>query len=88
MNEMIEALQKLVSFQSIAKEEGTEYPYGKKVHDAKEYVLGVGLLGDKFLLPVKIVVAGIVMVWNYLGRKIFVYGGKNAGNGKKGEEKE
>ena len=51
-------------------------------------MLGVGLLGDKFLLPVKIVVAGIVMVWNYLGRKIFVYGGKNAGNGKKGEEKE
>ena len=39
MNEMIEALQKLVSFQSIAKEEGTEYPYGKEVHDAKEYVL-------------------------------------------------
>ena len=51
-------------------------------------MLGVGLLGDRFLLPVKIVVAGIVMVWNYLGRKIFVYGGKNAGNGKKGEEKE
>lgn len=41
MNEMIEALQKLVSFQSIAKEEGTEYPYGKKVHDAKEYVLAL-----------------------------------------------
>lgn len=41
MNEMIEALQKLVSFQSIAKEEGTEYPYGKEVHDAKEYVLAL-----------------------------------------------
>lgn len=39
MNEMIEALRKLVSFQSIAKEEGTEYPYGKEVHGAKEYVL-------------------------------------------------
>lgn len=39
MNEMIEALQKLVSFQSIAKEEGPEYPYGKEVHRAKEYVL-------------------------------------------------
>lgn len=39
MNEMIEALQKLVSFQSIAKEEGPEYPYGKEVHGAKEYVL-------------------------------------------------
>lgn len=39
MNEMIEALQKLVSFQSIAKEEGTEYPYGKEVCGAKEYVL-------------------------------------------------
>ena len=39
MNEMIEALQKLVSFRSIAKEEGPEYPYGKEVHDAKEYVL-------------------------------------------------
>lgn len=39
MDEMIEALQKLVSFQSIAKEEGPEYPYGKEVHDAKEYVL-------------------------------------------------
>lgn len=39
MNEMIEALQKLVSFQSIAKEEGPEYPYGKEVHNAKEYVL-------------------------------------------------
>lgn len=39
MNEMIEALQKLVSFQSIAKEEGPDYPYGKEVHDAKEYVL-------------------------------------------------
>lgn len=41
MNEMIEALQKLVSFQSIAKEEGTEYPYGKEVHRAKEYVLNL-----------------------------------------------
>lgn len=39
MNEMIEALQKLVSFQSIAKEERPEYPYGKEVHNAKEYVL-------------------------------------------------
>lgn len=39
MNEMIEALQKLVSFQSIAKEERPEYPFGKEVHDAKEYVL-------------------------------------------------
>ena len=39
MNEMIEALQKLVSFQSIAKEEGPDYPYGKEVHGAKEYVL-------------------------------------------------
>lgn len=39
MNEMIEALQKLVSFQSIAQEEGPEYPYGKEVHGAKEYVL-------------------------------------------------
>lgn len=39
MNEMIEALQKLVSFQSIAKKEGPEYPYGKEVHGAKEYVL-------------------------------------------------
>ena len=39
MNEMIEALRKLVSFQSIAKEEGPEYPYGKEVHGAKEYVL-------------------------------------------------
>lgn len=39
MNEMIEALQKLVSFQSIAKEEGSEYPYGKEVCGAKEYVL-------------------------------------------------
>lgn len=41
MNEMIEALQKLVSFQSIAKEEGPEYPYGKEVHGAKEYVLNL-----------------------------------------------
>ncbi len=41
MNEMIEALQKLVSFQSIAKEEGTEYPYGKEVCGAKEYVLAL-----------------------------------------------
>lgn len=39
MNEMIEALQKLVSFQSIAKEEGPEYPYGEEVCGAKEYVL-------------------------------------------------
>lgn len=39
MNEMIEALQKLVSFQSIAKEEGPEYPHGKEVSGAKEYVL-------------------------------------------------
>lgn len=39
MNEMIEALQKLVSFQSIAKDEGPEYPYGKEVFGAKEYVL-------------------------------------------------
>ncbi len=39
MNEMIEALQKLVSFQSIAKEEGPEDPYGKEVCGAKEYVL-------------------------------------------------
>ena len=39
MNEMIEALQKLVSFQSIAKEEGPEYSYGKEVCGAKEYVL-------------------------------------------------
>ena len=39
MNEMIEALQKLVSFQSIAKDEGPEYPYGKEVCGAKEYVL-------------------------------------------------
>lgn len=39
MNEMIEALQKLVSFQSIAKEEEPEYPYGKEVCGAKEYVL-------------------------------------------------
>lgn len=41
MNEMIEALQKLVSFQSIVKEEGPEYPYGKEVHRAKEYVLNL-----------------------------------------------
>lgn len=41
MNEMIEALQKLVSFQSIAKGEGPEYPYGKEVHRAKEYVLNL-----------------------------------------------
>ncbi len=41
MNEMIEALQKLVSFHSIAKEEGPEYPYGKEVHRAKEYVLNL-----------------------------------------------
>lgn len=41
MNEMIEALQKLVSFQSIAKEEGPEYPYGKEVCGAKEYVLAL-----------------------------------------------
>lgn len=41
MNEMIEALQKLVSFQSIAKGEGPEYPYGKEVHAAKEYVLNL-----------------------------------------------
>lgn len=41
MNEMIESLQKLVSFQSIAKEEGPEYPYGKEVHRAKEYVLNL-----------------------------------------------
>lgn len=39
MNEMIEALQKLVSFQSIAKDEGPEYPYGKEVCGAKKYVL-------------------------------------------------
>lgn len=49
-------------------------------------MLGVALLGDAFLLPIKIVVAGLVMVWNYLGRKIFVYGGKDSKNTGKGED--
>ena len=34
-------------------------------------MLGVALLGDAFLLPIKIVVAGLVMVWNYPGRQNF-----------------
>ena len=50
-------------------------------------MLGVALLGDAFLLPIKIVVAGLVMVWNYLGRKIFVYGGKDSKNTGKGNGK-
>lgn len=40
--------------------------------------IGVGLIGSdgfRYVL-VKCVVAGLVLVWNYVGRKIFVYKGK------------
>ena len=37
-------------------------------------MLGVSLFGDRYLVFIKIVVAAIVLVWNYIGRKIFVYG--------------
>lgn len=36
-----------------------------------ETVLGIHY--DSLMMLVKIVVAGIVLIWNYLGRKIFVY---------------
>lgn len=39
MNEMIQSLQELVHFQSVAEPQGPEYPYGKEVSLAKEYVL-------------------------------------------------
>ncbi len=40
--------------------------------------IGVRLVGSEGLwyILVKCFVAGVVMVWNYLGRKIFVYRGK------------
>lgn len=31
---------------------------------------------DRFILLVKMVVAGVVLVWNYVGRKVFVYKGE------------
>ncbi|HOJ48073.1 MAG TPA: GtrA family protein [Bacillota bacterium] len=31
---------------------------------------------ERFLLLVKMVVAGIALVWNYIGRKVFVYKGE------------
>lgn len=31
---------------------------------------------DRFLPLVKVVVAGIVLIWNYIGRKVFVYKGE------------
>jgi putative flippase GtrA len=34
--------------------------------------VGVALLGIHFML-VKIVVTGVVLLWNYLGRKIFIF---------------
>lgn len=37
-------------------------------------MLGVSLFGDRYLVFIKTVVAAIVLVWNYIGRKIFVYG--------------
>lgn len=41
MNEMIQSLQELVQFQSVAKPQGSKYPYGKEVNQAKEYVLSL-----------------------------------------------
>lgn len=38
--------------------------------------LGKLILGthyEAFMMMVKVVVAGVVLIWNYLGRKIFVY---------------
>jgi len=36
---------------------------------------GVYLFGQKWYLIVKIFTAGIVLMWNYLGRKIFIFKG-------------
>lgn len=41
MDEMIQSLQELVHFESVAKPEGEEYPYGKEVDQAKNYVLSL-----------------------------------------------
>ncbi|MDO4383217.1 MAG: Sapep family Mn(2+)-dependent dipeptidase [Eubacteriales bacterium] len=41
MDEMIKALQGLVHFESVAEPEGAEYPYGKEVSRAKDYVLSL-----------------------------------------------
>ncbi len=40
--------------------------------------IGVGIVGSEGLwyLAVKCLVAGVVLVWNYVGRKILVYKGK------------
>lgn len=41
-------------------------------------ILGTKLIGDKgiWYLLLSCVVKGIVLIWNYIGRKIFVYRGK------------
>jgi putative flippase GtrA len=36
---------------------------------------GVYLFGQKWYLIVKIIAAGIVLLWNYFGRKIFIFKG-------------
>jgi len=36
---------------------------------------GVYMFGQKWYLIVKIFTAGIVLIWNYLGRKIFIFKG-------------
>lgn len=34
---------------------------------------GVSLLGEQYYMLVKVVVTGIVLVWNYLGRKVLIF---------------
>ncbi|PKM62636.1 MAG: GtrA family protein [Firmicutes bacterium HGW-Firmicutes-21] len=38
-------------------------------------IYGTKLVGADFLVMIKMVVAGFVLIWNYVGRKIFVYKG-------------
>ncbi len=41
-NEMIEKLQKAISFRSVREEDGSGYPYGQGVQDCLEYMLSLG----------------------------------------------
>ena len=36
---------------------------------------GVRIAGERFYLAVKIVTAGVVLLWNYIARKVFVFKG-------------
>ena len=35
--------------------------------------IGINIFGDKNYPYIKVFVAGVVLIWNYVGRKIFIF---------------